>query len=192
MEEFESEMVEPLHADSMFSVSHSGEIHERLCYDYLDPEGYYRRVIRDDDLLRAEVMKLADNMQHFLDRERVEINRHRVRSRVSYADIFLKGSSEVVSVVYLIDFATQFESGRNRIETWLEEEIAPYDFEILWRFPVGTKIVEIDTLLEYEIYDDIVSLWAFEGDNVGGYERMEFELPITRLDTRTKGNSGGF
>ncbi|MFW9845683.1 MAG: hypothetical protein ACFFD6_02960 [Candidatus Thorarchaeota archaeon] len=190
MEEFESEMVEPLHADSLFSVSHSGEIHERLCYEYLDPERYYRRVVHDDDLLRTEVMKLADNMQYFLDKERVEINGQRVRSRVSYADIFLKGASEVVSVVYLIDFATQFEVRKNKIETWLEEEVAPYDFEILWRFPVGTKIIEIDTLLEYEIYDDIASLWAFEGDSVGGYERMEFELPDIRLDTRTKESPG--
>ena len=183
-----SEMVEPIHADSMFSVSFSGEIHERLCYEYLDPEGYYRKVVRDDDLLRAEVVKLVDNMQHFLDRERVEINKQRVRSHVSYADIFLKGSSEVVSVVYLIDFATHFNSDTNQIETWLEEEEAPYDFEILWRFPVGTEILDIDTMLQYEIYDDVVTLWAFEGERVGGYERMEFKLPPERLDTRTKSN----
>ncbi|MFW9968099.1 MAG: hypothetical protein ACFFEA_13170 [Candidatus Thorarchaeota archaeon] len=181
-----SDMVEPIHADSMFSVSYSGEIHERLCYEYLDPEGYYRRVVRDDDLLRAEIIKLVDNMQNFLDRERVEINRQRVRSQVSYADIFLKGSSEVVSVVYLIDFATQFEPVINKIETWLEEEEAPYDFEILWRFPVGTEIIEIDTMLQYEVYEDIVMLWAFEGEEVGGYERMEFKLPVERLDTRAK------
>ncbi|MHA1925244.1 MAG: hypothetical protein ACXABV_09160 [Candidatus Thorarchaeota archaeon] len=181
-----SEMVEPIHADSMFSVSFSGEIHERLSYEYLDPEGYYKRVTRDDDLLRAEVVKLVDNMQHFLDRERVEINKQKVRSRVSYADIFLKGSSEVVSVVYLIDFATRFKPAINQIETWLEEEEAPYDFEILWRFPVGTEITDIDTMLQHEVYDDVVTLWAFEGEQVGGYERMEFKLPSERLDTRTR------
>lgn len=186
MEKFMSEMVEPIHADSMFSVSYSGEIHERLCYEYLDPEGYYRGVVRDDDLLRAEVVKLVDNMQHFLDRERVEINKQKVRSHVSYADIFLKGSSEVVSVVYLIDFATRFEPAINQIETWLEEEKAPYDFEILWRFPVGTEIIDIDTMLQYEIYEDLITLWAFEGEQVGGYERMKFKLPVERLDTRTK------
>jgi hypothetical protein len=186
MEKFMSEMVEPIHADSLFSVSHPGEIHERLCYEYIDPEGYYRSVIRDDDLLRAEIVKLVDNMQRFLDRERVEINKQKVRSQVNYADIFLKGSSEVVSVVYLIDFATQFKPDVNQIETWLEEEEAPYDFEILWRFPVGTEIIEIDTMLQYEIYEDVVTLWAFEGEQVGGYERMEFRLPIERLDTRTQ------
>ncbi|MFX0108722.1 MAG: hypothetical protein ACFE7R_10580, partial [Candidatus Hodarchaeota archaeon] len=165
---------------------YSGEIHERLTYEYLDPEGYYRRVISDDDLLGTEVRKLATNMQYFLDKERVEINKERVRSIVSYADIYLKGRTEVVAVVYLIDFATQFNPKRNEIETWLEEEEAPYDFEILWRFPVGTKIVEIDTLLEHEVYDDIVSLWAFEGDHVGGYERMVFDLPDERIDTRSQ------
>jgi hypothetical protein len=174
-----SELVEPVHADSFFSVSKSGEVHERLCYEYLDPEGYYRRVIRDEGLLRKEVEKLADNMQHFLDKERVEINSERVKSRVDYCDIFLKGATEVVSVIYLIDFAGRFQEGTNKIETWLEEEEAPYDFEILWRFPVGTNIKEIETTLEFEIYGDLVTLWAHEGDEVGGYERMEFDL--TRL-----------
>lgn len=179
-----SEMVEPIHAESFFSVSRTGEIHERLCYEYIDPEGFYRGVIRDDDLLRAEIEKLAGNMQYFLDQERVAINEQRVKSIVNYADIFLKGSSDVVAVVYLIDFATKFESGSNKIETWIEEESAPYDFEILWRFPVGTVVEEVDTLLEYEIYDDIIALWAFEGDHVGGYERMVFKLPLKELDTR--------
>ncbi len=184
MEKALSEFVEPVHADSFFSVSRNGEIHERLNYEYIDPEGYYRRVIRDEQLLKKEVEKLADNMQYFLDLERVEINKERVKSRVDYCDIYLKGSSEVVSVVYLIDFAGRFREGVNKIETWLEEETAPYDFEILWRFPVGTRILEIETTLDFEIYEDLVSLWALEGDDVGGYERMEFELPSVVLDTR--------
>lgn len=184
MEEALSELVEPVHADSFFSVSRSGEIHERLCYEYLDPEGYYRRVLRDEDLLRKEVEKLAGNMQYFLDQERVEINKEQVRSRVDYCDIFLKGATEVVSVIYLIDFAGRFKEGTNKIETWLEEEEAPYDFEILWRFPVGTHIKEIETTLDFEIYGDVVTLWAQEGDEVGGYERMEFVLPGKILDTR--------
>ena len=70
------------------------------------------------------------------------------------------------------------------IETWLEEEEAPYDFEIIWRFPGGTKITEVETNLEFEIYDDIISLWAIEGDDVGGYEKLAFELPRALLDTR--------
>ncbi|MFX1485377.1 MAG: hypothetical protein ACFFCP_19565, partial [Promethearchaeota archaeon] len=134
--------------------------------------------------LKKEVEKLADNMQYFLDLERVEINEQRVRSRVDYCDIFLKGESEVVSVLYLIDFAGRLGERVNKIETWLEEEIAPYDFEIIWRFPVGTRVIEVETALDYEIYDDIITLWAMEGDNVGGYERMKFELPRAVLDTR--------
>ena len=79
-----------------------------------------------------------------------------------------------------------FKPALNQIETWLDEEEAPYDFEILWRFPVGTEIIEIDTMLQYEVYEDVVTLWAFEGEQVGGYERMEFKLPDERLDTRTR------
>lgn len=184
MERFLSESVEPVHADSFFSVALSGEVHERLSFEYFDPEGYYKRVVRDQALLEKETEKLASNMQYYLDKERVEINKQRVKSRVDYCDIFTKGHSEIVSVVYLIDFAGRFHDGANQIETWLEVEEAPYDFEIIWRFPVGTTVVEIDTALSFEIYGDLVTLWADEGDEVGGYERMEFELPKVMLDTR--------
>jgi hypothetical protein len=180
LEEFLSDSVEPIHADSFFSVSKTGEIHERLCYEYFDPERFYWKVVNDDDLLREEVQKIADNMQYYLDEERVEINGDQVKSQVKYADIFLKGKSDVVAILFLIDFAGQFNDDINRIETWLEEEEAPYDFEIIWRFPAGTELIEIDTLLDYEIYNDIVTLWAFSGQQVGGYERMEFKLTHLR------------
>ena len=172
-----SDMVEPVHASSFFSVSRTGEIHERLNFEYLDMEGYYRKVIRDENLLAVEVEKLAGNMQFFLDKERVEINSERVKSRVDFCDIYPKGQTDVVSVIYLIDFTGKFVPGQNVIETWLEEEEAPYDFEILWRFPIGTKIVEVETTMDFDIYDDIISLWAVDGDDVGGYEKIVFELP---------------
>ncbi len=41
---------------------------------------------------------------------------------------------------------------------------------------MGTHDISIESLLEYEIYKSIVVLWAQEGDKVGGYERMEFNL----------------
>ena len=145
---------------------------------------YYRKVIRDESLLAKEVEKLAGNMQYFLDKERVEINSERVKSQVDFCDIYPKGRTDVVSVLYLIDFTGKFVDGHNVIETWLEEEQAPYDFEILWRFPIGTKIVEIETIMDFDIYDDIISLWAIDGDDVGGYEKIVFELPSGTLDTR--------
>jgi len=176
VEDFESDMVEPVHASSFFSVSKSGEIHEQLNFEYLDMDGYYKKVIRDDNLLAAEVEKLAGNMQFFLDKERVEINGERVKSRVDFCDIYLKGHTDVVSVIYLIDFTGKFVEGENVIETWLEEEEAPYDFEILWRFPMGTKIIEVETTMDFDVYDDIISLWATEGDEVGGYEKIVFKI----------------
>lgn len=178
------EMVEPLHAESFFSVARSGEIHERLNFEYLDMSNYYRRVLRDESLLREEIEKLVNNMQFFLDKERVEINGEKVRSQVDYCDIYLKGDSDVVSIIYIIDFAGRFTKDENVIETWLEEEEAPYDFEIIWRFPIGTRIVEVETNLEFDVYDDIISLWAMDGDEVGGYEKLVFTLPESIFDTR--------
>lgn len=174
-----SDMVQPLHAESFFSVAKSGEIHERLCYEYTDPDHYYQRVLQEEDRFRKEIENLSANLQYYLDKERVEINGSPVRSLVHYADIFLKGESDVVAVMYLIDFSGRFTPDANRIETWLEEETAPYDFEIVWRFPIGTRQITIESLLDYEVYDSIVVLWAEEGDDVGGYEKMEFNLAAT-------------
>jgi len=157
-----------------------------LTYEYEDPEGYYRSVLRDEDLLREEAEKLGSNMQYYLDKERVEINARKVKSVVNYVDIFTKGTTEVVSIVYLIDFAGHLNAGFNRIETWIEEETAPYDFEIIWRFPVGSQVTNVDTLLDYEIYGDKIVLWALDGQEVGGYELMEFKLPNERFDTTAK------
>ncbi|MFW9910116.1 MAG: hypothetical protein ACFFEF_16285 [Candidatus Thorarchaeota archaeon] len=184
------DMVEPIHADSFFSVSSTGEIHERLSFEYLDPEGHYRDVLSSEKLLADEITKLSSNMQYFLDLERVEINEEQVKSIVRYTDIFPKGATNIVAIVYLIDFGGVLQSGGNKIQTWLEDEVAPYDFEIIWRFPVGTHIVEIDTKLQYDIYRDLVVLWAEEGSSVGGYELMEFILPKRGFDTRhSKRNS---
>jgi len=121
-----SDMVEPVHADSFFSVSRTGEFHERLNFEYLDMSGYYRKVIRDEKLLAKEVEKLVGNMQFFLDRERVEINSERVKSRVDHCDIFLKGDTDVVSVKSsrlkqlwnLISMMISSASGRWMAMTW--------------------------------------------------------------------------
>lgn len=176
-----SDMVEPIHAESFFSVSTSGEVHERLCFEYDDPNGFYQRVLQDEGAFKLEIEKLSSNMQYYLDKERVEINGKRVTSEVHYTDIFLKGETHIVAVVYLIDFRGPFTPGTNKIETWLEEEKAPYPFEIVWRFPIGTRKIRIESLLEHEVYDDVVVLWADEGDSVGGYESMAFALPLARM-----------
>ncbi len=181
-----NDLVEPIHAESFFSVSSTGEIHEKLSFEYLDPQGYYREVVSGEDLLSKEIDKLSANLQFFLDQERVEINGEQVKSIVRYTDIFPKGASDVVAIVYLIDFGGRLQIGGNKIQTWLEEELSPYDFEIIWRFPVGTHIVEINSKLDYEVYRDLVVLWAEEGKAVGGYELMEFILPTTSLDTRVQ------
>ncbi|NWF95270.1 MAG: hypothetical protein HXY34_03925 [Candidatus Thorarchaeota archaeon] len=186
MADKDSDGVVPLHADSFFSVSVSGEIHERLCFEYSDPLGYYRRVTGDEGLFESEIRKLSANLQGFLNEERVEINGEEVRSIVRYADVFMKGDSNVVGIVYLIDFAGRFRETVNTIETWLEDEDAPYDFEIIWRFPHRTRVEAVETRLQYEVHRDMVVLWANTGDRVGGYERMEFTLPTGTLDTRDK------
>ncbi len=57
------------------------------------------------------------------------------------------------------------------------QEIAEYDIEVLYLFPKGTQIIEVDTPLEYEIRGPILLVWARKGDKVGGYEAVHFKFP---------------
>ncbi|MHA1740550.1 MAG: hypothetical protein ACTSVD_00475 [Candidatus Thorarchaeota archaeon] len=179
------DLVEPIYATAFFSVAQTGEVHEILTFEYSDPEGYYARVLADDTLFEAEVSKVWSNMQYFLDKERVEINGERVRAIINHVDIMARGA-KTVATVFVIDFAGRFMRGTNRIETWIEEEEAPYDFDIIWRFPVGSKVLEVDTQLDYDILGDIIVLFAERGQRVGGYERITFEMPVVPFDTRTE------
>ena len=47
---------------------------------------------------------------------------------------------------------------------------------------IDSELFPLD--MEFDIYDDIISLWAMDGDDVGGYEKIVFELPPSILDKR--------
>ncbi len=182
MNRSESDDVVPVHAESFFSLCMGGEIHQRLCFEYRDPHGHYRNVLLDDELYSEEVARLSDNMQFFLDEEHIEVNNVKVRSVVNYMDIFLKGNTDVVAIVYLIDMRCRLKRVNNRIEFWSDEETAAYDYEILWRFPCGSRVLNVESQLQFELLDDMLLLWAWSGDHVGGHELIEFSLPPSKRE----------
>ncbi len=166
----------PIHAEAFFSVSKTGEIHQRLIFDYDDPGEYYYSLLDDDLKLNEEIEKVVLNMQEFLDEEKVILNKIRVRPKVTFCDIIHRGRPDIPSITFVIEFKGTFFEGKNVIDTYTEKEYAPYDFEVIWKFPDGTEIVDIDTPLHYEIQDSILYLWAYEGEKVGGAERIAFVM----------------
>jgi len=172
-EEYE---IVPIHAEAFFSVSKTGEIHQRLIFDYDDPDEYYYSIIDDEMKLADELGKVSANMQDFLDDETVIINKIKVRPKVIFCDIIHRGKPEIPSITFVIEFKGTFFEGKNLIDTYTDEEYAPYDFEVVWKFPEGSEIIDVDTPLHYEIDGTILYLWAYEGEKVGGREKIAFSL----------------
>ncbi len=181
LEEYElsapDEEVVPLHAHTYFNVSESGEFCQYLIYDYYDPEGYYASLEADPDEYAREMNRLWDNMQGFLDEEKNEVNGEPVHPEVVFIDLGFRGREELPFVTWVITFRGNLVSGLNTYVTWSEEEELDYDCEAIWVFPEGAEIVDVRTLMEYEVHANILSLWARERDIIGGYEEIIFRIP---------------
>lgn len=171
------ENVVPIHAHTYFSVSESGEFFQYLIYDYYDPDCYYASLEGDPDEYAREMGRLWDNMQSFLDEERNEVNGEPVHPEVVFIDLGFRGRDELPFITWVITFRGNLVPGINTYTAWSEEEELEYDCEAVWVFPEGTEIIDVRTLMEYEIHANILSLWARERDIIGGYEEIVFRIP---------------
>jgi len=170
--------IKPLHAQCFFSVSRRGEFHQFLTYDYYDPRNYYAKLVyADEKKYLREMLRLMYGMQELLDTEVVKINGVRVRPRVLSVDMEHRGLREVPYITWLIWFKGRIKRGVNVFENVSEEEVAEYDYEVVWLFPKGAKVLEVHVPTDYEIVGDrALFIWARKGDKVGGLEKIVFEV----------------
>ncbi|MHA1238079.1 MAG: hypothetical protein ACTSSJ_02315 [Candidatus Odinarchaeia archaeon] len=172
------ENIKPLHAQTFICASRNGEFNQFLNYMYYDPDKYYADLIHKPSEYENEILKLWDNMQGFLDEETIKINGTTVTPKVKYVSIEHIGSDTLPIISWIITYNGELKSSENIYETWSDEEIAEYDFESYWCFPPNAKLLEIDTLLEFEVQGNILLAWARKGDKVGGYEKIVFSLSM--------------
>ncbi len=170
--------VVPVYAQGIFTVSPTGLVNEILIFDYKDPGMYYQRAI-EDGTIDTELEKIAENMQYFLDQEKVYINGERVRPRVlDVAIAFRDGNPKRPYIEIVIKFEGKFKKGVNRYEDYYEEEVAEYPYEILWIFPENARIIDAEIAGEVEILGsgNILRVLVDEGTNVGGKETITFVM----------------
>ncbi|MHA1594770.1 MAG: hypothetical protein ACTSXJ_07020 [Candidatus Baldrarchaeia archaeon] len=172
-----SEEIIPLHAQTFFVVTRSGEIIQFLEYDYYDPNEYYKELTHKEEEFIREIEKLWANMQQFMDECKIYINGEEVRAEVVFTDIQHRGASTVPYVIWIIVARGKFRSGVNEYRVICEEEKLEYDCEAFWVFPHGTRILSVKTYMNYDVYDNLIILWARKGDIIGGEEIIKFELP---------------
>lgn len=169
--------VQPLFASSVFSISPALEVYQLITYDYHDPEGVYERILDDEEALQREVTIIHANMTEFLAAENVFINDKRVEQKILHVDIGLRGSPQIAYFQWVVYFQGTPRDGENTLASNVEEEEAEYDIEVLYLFPAGTQIIEVETPMEYEIRNSLLFVWCQKGDSVGGYEAVRFALP---------------
>ncbi|HWQ17385.1 MAG TPA: hypothetical protein VNL13_06105 [Sulfolobales archaeon] len=173
--EIASKMVKPIYAAAMFNVSRSG-ITYTLTFDYIDPMGYYREILGNEDLKREEIERLASNMQEYLDEEETTINGLPVRPEVIFTDIGFRGDLNRPFIVFLILIDAEVRRGVNVYENRYEPDIFEYDYSAYWVFPRSSRIIEVIIGGEVTIIDSIIIIRGSRGDTAPGYERIKFEI----------------
>ncbi|MEM4971138.1 MAG: hypothetical protein QXE01_07805 [Sulfolobales archaeon] len=173
--EIASKMVTPIYASAFFNVSLDG-IRYVLIFDYIDPAGYYKRILSDKDLLKREVELVTSNMQSFLDEEEILINGGKVGAEILLADIGLRGEPSRAYISFIIEIRCRLKRGINIYENRYEREEFEYDYSAYWIFPRGSKIYEALLGGSVDIIGNIVVVKGSKGDISPGYERIRFEI----------------
>ncbi len=173
--------LKPIYAHGFFHVCRIGGIYQTIMFRYVDETSYYWRLLRESgkgkESIEEEISLLRENMQSFLDDEEVYINDKRTRPVVSDVVIDSVSPGEA-TITFLIRFRAPLRSGVNTYVNIYEEEIAEYDYTVVWLFPVGGRVVEARVGVDYEVRRDgsILLFRVKKGTRVGGREEIVFEV----------------
>ncbi len=170
--------MKPRYGYGFFSIDLTGEFRQKILFFYWDPDEELYRSVSNPSGRKLELEAMKNNMQSFLDSERILINGGEVRAKVVYADIGFLSSVKRPYVEFLITFRGSFMRGVNRYENYYERERVEYDYRVVWVFPEGFKVLRAELGFPYNLVDDrIVVLDLKKGSEVPGYELIEFLAP---------------
>jgi len=169
----------PVYAKAEFFV-YPKEILEDLTYFYHDPSRVYHGLL-EIGILKGELEFIKNNMQFFLDQDILMING--LQKRLIVEDVSLSfpaGDFEHPCLHFKIYTEVEFVYGDNRLEMISEEELAPYDFEIIWDFSSleGSEIAEVKSKLSYKIDSEKSKIFmkTFKDKPCGGHEVIKVLL----------------
>ncbi len=168
----------PVFAFGFFKVSPEGTFTQHIIYEYSDPEGEISKILSDSGLLERELRELKESMQGFLDKERVLVNGEEAHPKVVAVSIGVMESRRRAFIEYLIEFKGRFKSGVNTYENHYEPEVAEYSYEVMWVFPEGSKVMEVNVGFDYVLIGGrVLTFYVPEGSETPGYEKISFYLP---------------
>lgn len=173
-------MIEPIpvYAEGIHVMNLNGQISLVIIFEYIDKEKYYARLARKGGSeLINELRRVMENMQKFLDEEIIKINDNLVKAKVHDVSLGFRGTTDRPYLEFYITLTgSSLRKGLNRYDNWYEEEIAEYDYEILWIFPENFKITNYDLGGESVVMgsENILRTIVKKGTKVGGHEWIEW------------------
>ena len=176
---YNSEEIVPIYAQGIHVMDLNGNVTQVIIFEYIDKNRYYYKLVKKGGKeLIEELMTIMKNMQNFLDNEIIQINGVRARAIVQDVSIGFRGQPERPYIEFYIKFGGPLKPGLNRYDDYYEEEVAEYDYEILWILPENAKIVSYGMAGEGKILGkgNILQVFVKKGLKVGGHEYIEFEL----------------
>ncbi|WP_440059160.1 hypothetical protein ACSU1N_05070 [Thermogladius sp. 4427co] len=170
--------LEPIYGYGFFRVDLSGLVDETIVFLYYDPERLYARIRTSKRDLEKELRTLADNMQYYLDMEKVYINNQRVYPKVEHVEIGPTVKEEIAYIVYNISFKGILRKGLNTYVDEYEEETSEYEYIVYWLFPEGSRIVRASLDVPYNIimYGRGLVFKVPKGVRLKGREEIVFEI----------------
>jgi hypothetical protein len=165
----------PRYGYGLFSVDSAGEFRQKVIFFYWDPEEELYHAVATPESRMKELASLKENMQFFVDSERIVINGEEVKARVVHVDVGFVSNPRRPFIEFLILFKGRLVRGVNRYENYYETERVEYDYRVTWILPEGFKFLKADFGFPYEVFDDrVVVINVKKGSTTPGYEYMEF------------------
>jgi len=168
----------PVFANGFFTVQENGVFNEIILFEYYDPGGYYASLLSDQNRLDEELETLSRNMQFYLDLEKVLINGVESSPTVLNVNIGFRGDPRRPYILFIITFKGRLARGLNTYENYYDEEVAEYDYEVVWLFPAKARVVEADLGVPYKVEAGgrVLRFNVKRGTRVRGFEKILFEI----------------
>ncbi|QOR93837.1 hypothetical protein IMZ38_04070 [Thermosphaera chiliense] len=168
----------PVFANGFFTVQENGVFNELILFEYYDPDGYYASVVSNQDRLDVELETLSRNMQFYLDLEKVLINGSESTPTVLNVSIGFRGDAKRPYILFIVSFKGDLVKGLNTYENYYEEEVAEYDYEVVWLFPGKARVVLADLGVPFKVEAGgrVLRFNVKKGTRIRGFEKILFEI----------------
>ncbi|OLS18958.1 MAG: hypothetical protein HeimC3_47740 [Candidatus Heimdallarchaeota archaeon LC_3] len=170
----------PLKALAEITIAESN-LNQIINFYYFDPDQIYNKIKRDLDVKgeNEEFSKIIDNMQKYLDEDKVFINQEElfldiVDGYISYPDT---ESLEYPLLTFEVSSSSyKLFNGRNIIELAGYDQKSPYLITANWNLP--GVVLKVQSQTSHKIIGNKINFQAKKDEIISGYELIEFLYPM--------------